>query len=104
MNGCARPLPFSQPVSSEIERRNNTYESPLFIHLQICTDDDLLIEGAGMSELDFKDNQATMLDHVTTKVATPTLLWQEQEPTQSVELLKKSKSKSVVWTLLGFNP
>ena len=61
------PLPFSQPVSSETERRSNTYESPLFIHLQICTDDELLIEGAGMSGLDFNDNQATTLDYVTIK-------------------------------------
>ena len=68
------PLPFSQPVSSETERRSNTYESPLFIHLQICTDDELLIEGVGLSGLDFNDNQATTLDHVTTKVATPMLL------------------------------
>ena len=98
------PLPFSQPVSGETERGNNTYESPLFIHLQVCTDDDLLIEGAVMSGLDFNDNQATTLDHVTTKVATPKLLWQEQELTQRVELVKKLKSKSVVWTLFGFNP
>ena len=68
------PLPFNQPVSSETERRNSTYESPLFIHLQICTDNELLIEGVGMSGLDFNDNQATTLDHVTTNVATPTLL------------------------------
>ena len=57
-----------------------------------------------MSGLDFNDNQATTLDPVTTKVATPTLLLQEQEPAQGVELVKKSKSKSVVWTLFGFNP
>ena len=97
-------LSFSQPVSRETEWCSNTYETPLFAHLQICTDNELLIEGAGMSGLDFNDNQAMMLDHVTTKVATPTLLGQEQEPTQRVELVKKSKSKSVVWTLFGFNP
>ena len=80
------------------------YETPLFIHLQICTDDELLIEGAGMSGLDFNDNWATTLDPITTKVATPTLLWQEEESAQRVELVKKSKSRSVVWMLFGFNP
>ena len=74
------PLLFNQPVTSETEWCSNTYETPLFIYLQICTDDELLIEGAGMSGLDFNDNQATTLDPVTTKVATPTPLWKEQEP------------------------
>ena len=60
------PLPFNQPATNETKWCSNTYETPLFIHLQICTDDELLIEGAGMSELDFNDNQAATLDHVTT--------------------------------------
>ena len=95
------PLPFNQP---ETEWCSNTYETPLFIHLQICAGDELLIEGAGMSGLDFNDNQATTRDLITTKMVTPTLLLQEQEPTQGVELVKKSKCKSGVWTLFGFNP
>ena len=98
------PLPFSQPVSSETEKHCNTYETPLFIHLQICTDDELLIKGAGICGLDFTDNQATTLDPFTTKVVAPALLWQEQESAQGVEVVKKSKSESVVWTLFGFNP
>ena len=57
-----------------------THETPLFAHLQICTDNELFIEGAGMTGLDFNDNQAMTLDHVTTKVVTPMLLEQEQEP------------------------
>ena len=44
-----------------------------------------------MSGLDFNDIQATTLDHVTTNVTTPTLLGQEQEPTQRVELVKNQK-------------
>ena len=77
--------------------------APHMRHLyHICTDNELLIEGAEMSGLDFNNNQATTLDPVTTKVVTPALLW--QEPAQGAELVKKSKSKSVVWILFGFNP
>ena len=82
-------LSFSQLVSRETEWCSNTYETTLFAHLQICTDNELLIEGAGMTGLDFNDNQAMTLDYVTTKVATPMLLGQEQEPTQRVKLVKE---------------
>ena len=43
-------------------------------------DYELLNEGTAMSELDFSDNQGDNTDPVMTKVATPVLLWQEQEP------------------------
>ena len=54
-------------------------------------DDELLDEGAVTSELDFSDDRG---DNTGSR--------DNQEPAQGVELVKKSKSKSVVWTLFGF--
>ena len=66
-------------------------------------DDELLDEGAGTSGLDFSDGRGDNTGSRDDQVGdTSAVTTREQEPTQGVELVKKSKSKSVVWTLFGF--
>ena len=59
-------------------------------------EDELVDEGAGISGLDFSDDRDYQGGD------TRTVTTREQEPAERVELVKKSKSKSVVWTLFGF--
>ena len=66
-------------------------------------DDELLDEGAVTSGLDFSDDRGDNTGSRDNQGGeTSAVIVREQEPAQGVELVKKSKSKSVVWTLFGF--
>ena len=66
-------------------------------------DDELLDKSAGTSGLDFSDDQGDNTgsrDNQGGNIST--VIAREQEPAQGVELVKKSKSKTVAWILFGF--
>ena len=66
-------------------------------------EDKLFDEDVGMGGQDLTDNRGDNTESCDERCGnTSAITTREEEPTQEAELVKKSRSKSVVWTLFGF--